>query len=206
MKLLRIDSSGRRNSISRRLTEAFVMAWQAENPSGQVITRDPALLQAAPIGDEWVTAAMREPAQRTPVEREALALSDELIGELVEADLVTIGAPMYNFSIAPALKTWIDQIVRPGRTVAYSPEGSKGLLKGKKVVVLTARGGAYSQGNPRAAFDFQEPYLRAIFGFIGLTEVTFIHAENQQRRDEAERTRLAAIEKITQFAGAFARA
>jgi FMN-dependent NADH-azoreductase len=109
---------------------------------------------------------------------------------------------MYNFTISSLLKAWIDQIVRPGKTVIYGPGGPKGLLTGKKVVVLTARGGAYSNGSPRAAYDYQEPYLRAIFAYIGLTDVTFIHAENRQRADQAKQSREAALGQIAEFVAA----
>ena len=94
-----------------------------------------------------------------------------------------IGAPMYNFSISSPLKSWIDQVVRLGKTVSYGPNGPQGLLAGKRVVVITSRGGAYEKGTEREAFDFQEPYLRHIFAFIGLTDVAFVHAENQGKPD-----------------------
>src|SRR5579872_7051506 len=88
---------------------------------------------------------------------------------------------MYNFAIPSALKAWIDQIVRLGKTFGYGPSGAQGLLGKKRVIVITSRGGAYQKGTPAEKFDFQEPYLRHILGFIGLTDVTFIHAENQAR-------------------------
>ena len=100
-----------------------------------------------------------------------------------------------NFAIPSLLKAWIDQVVRIGKTVAYGPHGPKGLLGGKKVIVITARGGAYEKGTPGEKFDFQEPYLRHIFGFIGLTDVTFIHAENQLR-EGAGPSLAAAVEQI----------
>ena len=92
---------------------------------------------------------------------------------------------MYNFTIPSLLKGWIDQVVRLGKTVGYGPNGPQGLLGRKKVVVITSRGSAYEKGTAREAFDFQEPYLRHILGFIGLTDVTFIHAENQAREEAA---------------------
>ena len=115
----------------------------------------------------------------TPAQRNYLSASDHLIEELQAADTIVIGAPMYNFAIPSLLKAWIDQIVRIGKTFGYGPNGRQGLLANKKVIVITARGGAYEKGTPAEKFDFQEPYLRHIFGFIGLTDVTFIHAENQ---------------------------
>jgi FMN-dependent NADH-azoreductase len=111
---------------------------------------------------------------------------------------VVIGAPMYNFSIPASLKAWIDQIVRIGKTFGYGPNGPRGLLGEKKVVVITARGGAYEKGTAAEAFDFQEPYLRHILGFMGLTDVTFIHAENQAR-EEAGASLAAAVELIAEI-------
>jgi FMN-dependent NADH-azoreductase len=131
------------------------------------------------ISDEWVEAAHSDPSQWTPAQRRAVSPSDALVAELSEADLVVIGAPMYNFSIPFPLKAWIDHIVRRGKTFSYGPEGAKGLLADKKVVVITSRAGTYGQGSPAQKTDFQEPYLRFILGFIGLTDVTFIHAESQ---------------------------
>ena len=127
---------------------------------------------------------------------ENLSTSDQLIDELRAADTIVIGAPMYNFSISSPLKAWIDQIVRIGKTFVSGPNGPRGLLEMKKVIVITARGGAYEKGTAREAFDFQEPYLRHILGFIGLTDVTFIHAENQSR-DQAAASLESAAERIT---------
>ena len=106
---------------------------------------------------------------------------------------------MYNFAIPSLLKAWIDQVVRVGKTVTYGSHGPEGLLGNKKVVVITARGGAYEKDTPRVKFDFQEPYLRHIFGFVGLTDVTFIHAENQLR-DGAGPSLEAAAERIGHLA------
>ncbi len=181
MKLLRVDSSARRNSVSRQLTQRFVESWKKENPAGEVIERDLASTHLPLITDEWALAAHSDPAKRTPAQQETLAASDALVEELLAADTIVIGAPMYNFTVSALLKAWIDQIVRVGRTVLFGARGPQGLLKGKKVVVLTSRGGSFRPGSPTAQFDHQEPYLRHILGFIGLTDVTFIHAENQKR-------------------------
>ena len=108
----------------------------------------------------------------TAVELNARALSNELIAELRNADTIVIGAPMYN----SGLRAWFDFVLRPGETFSYSPAGPRGLLTGKRVIVIESRGGLYSEG-PAQAVDFQEPYLRHLLGFIGLTDVTFIHAE-----------------------------
>ncbi len=136
----------------------------------------------------------------------AVALSDTLIAELETADTIVLAVPMYNFSIPSTLKAWIDHVARRGRTFRYTEKGPEGLLKGKKVFVLTARGGVYSNGAPAAAFDFQEPYLRAVLAFLGLTDVTFVHFEGLAMGPEAANANrskaLATIEQLT--GGAFA--
>jgi FMN-dependent NADH-azoreductase len=197
MKLLRIDSSARRNSVSRQLTERFVESWKQENPAGEVIERDLASTQLPLITDEWALAAYTDPAVRTPAQWETLSVSDTLVEELLAADTIVIGAPMYNFTVSAPLKSWIDQIVRVGRTVLWGANGPQGLLQGKKVVVLTSRGGSFRPGTATAPFDHQEPYLRHILTFLGLTDVTFIHAENQKPGGPlAEPSRTAAIAQL----------
>jgi FMN-dependent NADH-azoreductase len=196
MKLLRIDSSARRNSVSRQLTDKFVETWKKENPQGEVVERDLAATALPLITEEWTQAAYSDPASLTAVQKAVLAVSDTLIDELLQADTIVIGAPMYNLTVSVPLKGWIDQVVRVGRTVLYRPTGPQGVLQGKKVVVLTSRGGAFRPGTPTAQYDHQEPYLRHILGFIGLTDVTFIHAENQKPGDLAEPSRNAAFEQL----------
>ena len=202
MKLLCIDSSARRYSVSRQLTGRFVAAWQQEHPEGEVIERDLATTALPLITDEWVQAVHSNPASLTAEQKQVLAVSDELVAELVQADTIVIGAPMYNFAIPAPLKAWIDQVVRVGKTVLFAAAGPQGILKGKKVYVVTSRGGAFRPGTPTERFDYQEPYLRHILGFIGLTDVTFIHAENQKPGAQAEIARAAAIAEIQQVAGA----
>jgi FMN-dependent NADH-azoreductase len=136
-----------------------------------------------------------EPAQLTPAQRNYLSTSDHLIEEVQAADTVVIGAPLYNFASPSSLRAWIDQIVRMGKTSGYGASGARGLLGKKRVIVVTARGGAYEKGTPGEKLDFQEPYLRHIFGFIGLTDVIFIHAENQAR-EGAGPSLAAAAEEI----------
>jgi FMN-dependent NADH-azoreductase len=198
MKLLRIDSSARRNSVSRQLTEKFVETWKQRNPEGEVIIRDLATTRLPLITDEWSLAAHSNLASLTPAQQETLSVSDELVEELLAADVIVVGAPMYNLTISAPLKAWIDQIVRIGRTFVYGADGSEGVLRGKKVVVLTSRGGSFSAGTHTAQYDHQEPYLRHILGFIGLTDVTFIHAENQKPGELAELSRAAALQQIQQ--------
>ena len=195
MKLLRIDSSARSNSVSRQMTDKFVSEWLEKNSDGRVIERDLARTVLPAITDDWSSGSFTDPQKRTAAQRQALAMSDIFINEIEAADVIVIGAPMYNFSISALLKGWIDHIVRPGRTVGFGPNGPKGLLTNKKVFVLTARGGSYRPGSAREGHDHQEPYLRLILGHIGLSDVTFIHSDNQLR-EEAEASRNAALEQI----------
>jgi FMN-dependent NADH-azoreductase len=108
-----------------------------------------------------------------------------LIEELEAADTIVLAVPMYNFSIPSTLKAWIDHVARAGRTFRYTAAGPEGLLNGKKVFVVSGRGGFYSGDSPAKVLDFQEPYLRAVLGFLGLTDVTFIHVEGLKVSSEA---------------------
>jgi FMN-dependent NADH-azoreductase len=200
MRLLRIDSSARRNSVSRQLTSQFVETWKKENPKGEVIERDLATTHLPLITDEWTLAAHSDPAGLSTSQKHVLAPSNTLVEELLAADTIVIGAPMHNFAISALLKGWIDQVVRVGRTVVFNPNGPQGLLRGKKAVVITSRGGSYRAGTPTAPYDYQEPYLRHILAFVGLTDVTFIHAENQKPGGLGESSRTAAIAQIKQAA------
>ena len=196
MKLLRIDSSARRNSVSRQLTARFTEAWQQEHPDGTVIERDLAATPLPHVTDEWAQAIHTNPDSLTAEQKRVLQLSDELVEELVQADTIVIGAPMYNFAITAPLKAWIDQVVRVGKTVLFAASGPQGILKDKKVFVVTSRGGAYRPGTPTERFDYQEPYLRHILAFIGLTDVTFIHAENQKPGAQPEIAKATAIAQL----------
>jgi len=130
----------------------------------------------------------------------AIKTSDELIDEFLAADHYVFGVPMFNFSIPSTLKAYIDQILRVNRTFVVNNGGYEGLAKNKKMLIITARGGTYQPGTPSAEYDFQEPYLRTAFGFIGITDITFIHADNLAAGDEARQQSLtaarAAIEKM----------
>ena len=196
MKLLQIDASPRQDSVSRQLTSLFAANWESHTLGGTVIHRD---LASSPLGlvtDDWIAGAHSNPSERTTAHRSALHYSDKLIEEMQSADVIVIGDPMHNFTISARLKAWLDQVVRFGKTFSYGETGPKGLVTGKKVYVITSRGGAYTPGTPYAQFDFQEPYLRHILAFIGLSDVTFIHAENQSKPDLAAAGKASAIEKI----------
>ena len=199
MRLLRIDSSARGTSVTRKLTGAFAGAWKRENPEGEVLERDLSATPLLHITDDWA-ATYADAGKITKSHQEYLSMSDELTAELMSADVIVLGAPMYNLTISWELKAWIDQVVRIGKTITYGPSGPKGLLQGKKTVVITSRGGSYSTDPLAPNFDFQEAYLRRILGFMGLTDVIFIHAENQRRGGQAEAALAAAADRVEQVA------
>ena len=172
--LLHLDSSPLETSISRELTREFVAIWKTANPGGTVIYRDLAAVTPAPINQAWVHAAYTPQDARTVEQNALLAHSEELIQELESADEIVIGAPMHNFSIPSALKLWIDQISRAGRTFSYGADGPKGLLQGRKATLLVASGGVYSPGSPAAVMNFVDPYIKAVLNFLGITQVQTI--------------------------------
>jgi len=174
--LLHLDSSPLESSISRELTREFVKTWKAAHPDGTVLYRDLAAHPVKPLDAAWIAAAYTPEAARTPEHKQALAVSDELIGELEQADEFVIGVAMHNFSIPSVLKLWIDQVVRRDRTFSYGEGGPQGLLRGKKATVVIASGGVYESGTPAAAFNFVEPYLKTMLGFIGITGLKFVTA------------------------------
>jgi FMN-dependent NADH-azoreductase len=193
------------SSVSRELVEEVVARLTELDPGATVVHRD---LGAAPIphlASANVAGVRGEPV--TDAERIARALSNELITELRNADTIVIGAPMYNFSISTGLRAWFDYVLRAGETFSYSESGPKGLLADKRVIVIASRGGFYSEGQAKA-FDFQEPYLNHLLGFMGLTDVTFIHAERMgfgpDARGAALRSAKQKIEAVV--AGALAKA
>jgi FMN-dependent NADH-azoreductase len=176
--LLKIDSSpmGER-SISRKLTAEFANTWMKAHPGGTVISRDLTALEIPVVNSSWVGAAYTPEEARTAEQKKVLGVSDLLIGELQQADEYVVGVPMHNFSVPSTLKLWIDQVMRAGKTFSYGASGAKGLLTGKKATLLMASGGVYENGGAMAAFNFVTPYLRTVFGFVGITDITFIAAE-----------------------------
>ena len=182
--LLHLDSSPRgERSHSRTLTAEFARLWQSAHPGGQVVHRELGLTPLPLVSEAWIAAAYSDPATHTPEQRAAIAVSDELIDELFAADELVIGAPMYNFSVPAALKAWVDQVVRARRT--FDPATYAGLVTGKKVTVITTRGGAgYGPGEAMAHLDAEVPYLKLILGFIGITDVSVVYADNTSGADE----------------------
>jgi FMN-dependent NADH-azoreductase len=174
--LLHIDSSPMETSISRELTREFTRSWKVAHPEGKVVRRDLALSAPAPLDQGWIQASFADPASLTAAQRKTLEVSDTLIAELEDADEIVIGVAMHNFAIPSALKLWIDQVVRRGRTFAYTAGGPAGMLTGKKATVLSASGGTYEVGSPSGGMNFVEPYLKAVLGFIGISDITFVTA------------------------------
>ncbi len=173
--ILALDSSISGDaSVSRLLVKDAVQRLLEAHSGATVTYRD---LGSDPIPHlvPGTVAGVRAEAE-TPAERATRAFSDELIGELTAADVVVIGSPMYNFGLSTGLRAWFDHVLRPRVTFAYTEAGVQGLVTGKRAVVIESRGGQYSEG-PTMQMDFQEPYLRTLLGFIGLTDVSFVHAE-----------------------------
>ncbi|MER7840725.1 NAD(P)H-dependent oxidoreductase [Streptomyces sp. NPDC096040] len=199
--LLHLDSSPRANSVSRQISGEFAEAWRKANPEGTHVYRD---LAADPVphvdhpqievmhrlekeGVRDLTAA-RE-AATTPEEQASWAVTWPLIEELVAADTILLGVPMYNFSVPSTFKAWFDRVLIAPLIV--DPATGEGPLSGKKVVVASARGGAYGPGTPRHDSDHQERYLKAALGMVGLaTDLTFLHAEM---------TKSAHVPRLAQF-------
>jgi FMN-dependent NADH-azoreductase len=175
--LLHIDSSAAGDaSISRHLTAQFTEKWLAANPTGTVITRDLTTMQIPPVTGAWIAARMTPADARTLEQKDLLALSDSLIADLKAADEYVFGVPMYNFGIPAILKLWIDQIARPGETFSYVNGAPEGLLTGKKATFVIASGGDYSPETAMASYNFTAPYLKAVFGFLGVTDTLLINA------------------------------
>ena len=197
--VLIIDSAATGDSsVSRRLTGELEAILRGRGPV-RIVRRD---VGADPIPHlvAETTAAIRGAEAATDAARDAVALSDALIAELKAADLVVIGAPMYNFGMASTLKAWFDHVARAGITFRYSAAGPEGLLKGKKTIVVESRAGLYSEG-PAAAMDSQEPHLRTLLGFIGLDDIAFVRAEKLAFGPEAAAASIAeAVEQLRTLA------
>ena len=177
MNILNVISSPRGDqSVSIKLANGIIEQLQDANPGSTVTTRDLAThpfphLEAAKLQSLFTPAP-----DRTPEQREAAKHSDDAIAEVMAADVIVIGAPLYNFSIPSVLKAWIDHIARAGITFKYVDGKPQGLVTGKKVYVAMSSGGIYSDG-PAAGYDFVAPYLKAVLGFLGMTDVTVVRAE-----------------------------
>jgi len=178
MKLLHVDSSilGT-HSATRELGAALVANWRRQNPRGDVRYVDLASSPLGHLSGELLGAENLPLEQRSPELQRDVAASQQTLEDFLAADTIVVGAPMYNFSIPSQLKAWIDRIAVKGKTFRYTEKGPEGLARGKKVTIVSARGGIYSNGSQAAAMDFQENYLRSVFGFLGITDIEFVRAE-----------------------------
>jgi FMN-dependent NADH-azoreductase len=187
-------------SVSNVVVEEAVRQLSVGHPGLEVLRRDLAAQPIPHLTPATVAGVRAQP--KTSAETHTRSLSDELIAELFAADVIIIGAPMYNFSIPSTLRTWFDHVLRPGVTFSYSAAGPQGLVTGKRVIAVESRGGLYSEG-PQVAQDFQEPYLRQLLGFIGLTDVSFVRAEKIGYGAEARAAAIAgAFASLFEFTGA----
>lgn len=176
-KILNIQSSPRGEaSYSIKLSNAILDRLKVKYPDAVVETIDLVKTRFPHLEEAHINAFFTPMENHSMQERVAIRHSDENIRAIQQADILVIGAPLYNFSIPSALKAWIDHVVRKGVTFTYSEKGAQGLITGKKVYVAMSSGGVYSEGMLKG-MDFVEPYLRTILGFIGLTDVTFVRVE-----------------------------
>lgn len=196
--LLHIDSSARyTGSLTRQLSAAYVEQWQAKNAGGKVVQRDLASHILPHITEAMIGAYFTPADQRSAEQQAIIAESDKLVDELVAADTLVIGVPMYNFAPPSAFKAWVDHISRVGRTFSYGANGPTGLLTGKRAIVILSSGGVYSEG-PAQPLDFNGTYIRSVLGFLGITDVELITAEGVSMGEEkAKQTLSQAQEKIS---------
>lgn len=189
--ILHIDSSPRgERSFSRKLSYEFVTAWKDAHPEDTLTYRDLGHNPVPHVDEAWIAAAFSPPEAHTPELKQAIQTSDELIDEFFAADRYIIGVPMYNFNVPSTFKAYIDQIVRANRTFAVTEQGYQGLVNGKKMLIVTASGGSFRPGTPTEGYDFQKPFLRAVFGLIGITDITFVQADNLSSGDDARQESL----------------
>lgn len=198
MKLLHIDSSilGTQ-SATRELGAAIVNKWRRQHPRSEVRYVDLAREPLNHLTGELLGAASVPVDQRSPELQRDVEAGQRAIEDFLAADVIVVGAPMYNFSIPSQLKAWIDRIAVAGKTFRYTEKGPEGLAKGKKVIIVSARGGIYSAGSQAAGLDFQENYLRGVFGFLGISDIEFARAEGLNygpaQREQAMTAALGAI-------------
>ena len=200
--LLYLDASPRgERSQSRALGQKFVEAWRESHPKATVITRDVGREPPPFVTEAWVEGAFAPALQQSPAAQAAIAVSNRLVDELLSADQIVIATPIYNLSIPAVLKAWIDQIVRVGRTFAMEDGGYRGLAGGRRATVIVASGGDFRPGTSAAGYNFLEPYLRAVLGFIGISDVEIVYAHSLAVSEPvAQASRNAAQENLDRIA------
>lgn len=178
MKVLHIDSSILSdNSVSRQLTRTIVAEWQAQHPGTTVDYLDLAAEAPSHLSAESLGFRLPATATLTDAQRRENTVSEALVSQFLAADVIVVGAPLYNFSIPSQLKAWIDRVAQVGRTFKYTETGPVGLAGGKTVIVASTRGGVYSTSEGGRAMEHQESYLQTVFGFFGITDVRYVRAE-----------------------------
>jgi FMN-dependent NADH-azoreductase len=191
MNILQIHSSARAaGSHSSRLATRIVERLRTATPDARVTLRDLGKAPHPALDDAALQALFTPQGQRTPEQAARVALDDVLIAEIQAADVVVLGVPMYNFGVPAQLKNWIDAIARAGVTFRYTDHGPEGLLPGKKVYLALTRGGKYRD----TPADTQVPYLQAVLGFLGMTQLQLVYAEGLALGPEAEQQSIAAAE------------
>ena len=198
LKVLRIDASARREgSTTRQLSDELIDALRERHGRIRVLSRDLARTPPPLLDADWIAANFTDPQARDAGQRAALAFSDELVAELTAADVVVIGVPVYNFGVPAALKAWVDLVARARLTFRYTENGPEGLLKGKRAYLVMASGGV-AVGS---AADFATGYLRQVLGFLGITDVEIVAADQAMLRSDAvEQARARIGELLTAVA------
>lgn len=194
MKLLQVNSSPLAElSVSRQLTRDITAHWLALHPQTQVEVLD--LVRDAPSHLNADSLAFRlglDDASLTSAQRRENAITERLLSQFLAADVVVVGAPMYNFSVPSQLKAWIDRLAQAGRTFRYTEQGPQGLAGDKTVLIASSRGGAYADKPALADLDHQERYLKAVFGFFGITDLRIVRAEGVAMGEAARAQAMAA--------------
>ncbi len=192
MQLLHIDSAiTGPQSVSRQLSAQAVAAWVSAHPGTQVDYLDLAADAPAHFTMDAMAPRTGQTEGLSEAQQRENQISERLVRQFLAADVVVIGAPLYNFGIPTQLKAWIDRIAQPGRTFRYTASGPEGLAKGKTVIVASSRGGVYSTSEAGRALEHQESYLQTVMGFFGVTDVRFVRAEGVAMGDEAKAAAMA---------------
>ncbi|WP_137893621.1 NAD(P)H-dependent oxidoreductase [Ramlibacter sp. 2FC] len=195
MKLLHIDSSVlAANSVSRQLTASIVAQWVASHPGTSVDYLDLAVDAPSHLDADSLGFRVAPGTELSETQQRENAVSEALVSQFLAADVIVVGAPLYNFSVPSQLKAWIDRVAQVGRTFKYTDKGPVGLAGGKTVIVASTRGGMYSTSDAGRAMEHQESYLQTVFGFFGITDVRFVRAEGLAMGDAARTQALSAAD------------
>ncbi|WP_066262644.1 FMN-dependent NADH-azoreductase [Hydrogenophaga flava] len=196
--ILLVTSSPRGSEgLSTRYASQLAKRLAAQRPGTTLTVRDLAAAPLNHIGEAYVVGRATPPGARTAAQTEAVRLAESLVAELAAADTVVIGSAMINFGPPSSLKAWFDHVTWPGVTFRYAGNSVEGLLKGKKVYLVTAAGGNFSEG-PLAAWDHQSGYLKHLLGFIGLTDIEHLRVEGMAHGPEAAQAAIASADEALQ--------